>query len=144
MRVGPPRRICVAAALAAPILALASPSPAMAAGGPDDDRGSTYRDNRSQTGPDGATSRRTVSCVDEDGNVYYHRTTKHADENGTTTRSATSGDADESACDDDDNGGGFLGVGNGPGLVSMSVGDISMFNNGCSGNEPGISMFNTC
>ncbi len=144
MRVGSSRRTHLVAALAAPILILATPSLAMADAGPDDDLRSTYRDDRSRTGPDGATSERTVSCVDEDGNVYYHRTTKHADEDGTTTRSTTSGDTDESACDREDNGGSSLRFGDGLGLVTVSVGNISMFNNGCSGDRRGISMFNNC
>lgn len=144
MRVASPRRTYVVAALAAPFLALASPSLAMADGGPGDDQGSTYRDSRSQTGPDGATSERVVNCVDEDGNVYHHRTVKHADDDGVTTRSTTSGTTDESACDENGKGANFVRVGGKKSLIEVSTGDISMFNTGCSGDRQGISMFNSC
>lgn len=162
-------RTFLTAAVLAPAFLLVTPAVAMADGGPGDDQGSTYQDNRSHTGRDGAYSDRMRSCVDEDGNVSYERTRRYADEDGVSTRTTRSGD-DSADCDggdgdhnssdsehddnsdgngdsngdsngrDDDDGsgdrsdrdgrGGILRLGGGDSLINVSVGDISLFNNG--------------
>lgn len=69
--------------LLVPAFVIASPGLAMANTTPGND-GSSFSDTQSSTGRTGATSDRTFSCADSNGDVSFNREAAKADENGTS------------------------------------------------------------
>ncbi len=121
-----------------------------------------FESTQTNVGRNGSSSRHVQSCVDEDGKVWNERTKRTANENGTGRTSTGSGDA--SACDSNDQSGSndlsesgnqsdgnqsdgnesesangglgdLLGLGGGDGLMTVSVGSISMMNSGGGGGK---------
>lgn len=140
------RRARVAGVLLAPLFVLVTPSLAMGDDGPSDNEGSTYQDNRSQSGRNSASSDRVQTCSDEDGNVSYERSRRHADDDGVSTRNTNSGDNSANCGSDDGSDDGFdddYGNDDGNGNGSSDSGSSDSDDNddsGSGGNDSVISL----
>jgi hypothetical protein len=92
------------------------------------DRGSSWDQRRDHTGPHGASSVETTSCVGPRGEVYHRRRAATADSTGQDTATTSSGDP--AACVDRDHQQrdsrrALVGEGSNP-LVNVSTGDINV------------------
>ena len=106
--------------------ALTAPAASAVKGPPDS--GSRYDHRRDHTGPDGASSMETTSCVGPHGEVYHRRRAATANSAGHNTATTISGNP--AACGDgdhqqDDPGRPLIGGRNNP-LVNVSTGDINL------------------